>query len=69
MCCRPARGVAIVGLATFRPAPNGRAPDMPLRLTPPDNTFYKLFTTGANNLVDGVGLLRELVAAPSQDAD
>jgi predicted phosphate transport protein (TIGR00153 family) len=40
---------------------------MALRLTPRDDAFYRLFTQAADNIVTGVGLLRELVAAPSQD--
>jgi hypothetical protein len=40
---------------------------MAFRLAPRDDAFYKLFTQAADNLVVGVGLLRELVAAPSQD--
>jgi predicted phosphate transport protein (TIGR00153 family) len=39
---------------------------MRLRLTPRDNAFYELFTDTADNVVAGVGLLRELVAAPSE---
>ena len=36
---------------------------MGLRLTPRDDAFYRLFGTAADNVVTGVGLLRELVAA------
>jgi hypothetical protein len=38
---------------------------MRLRLTPRDNVFYELFIDAADNVVAGVGLLRELVSAPS----
>jgi hypothetical protein len=42
---------------------------MALRLTPRDNTFYALFTDAADNVVVGVGLLRELVAAHSRERE
>ena len=40
---------------------------MALRLTPRDNTFYALFTDAADNVVTGVGLLRELVAVRPEE--
>ncbi len=40
---------------------------MRLRLTPRRDSFYELFTASANNLVEGVRLLGELIAAPASE--
>ncbi len=42
---------------------------MALRLTPRDNIFYVLFTNAADNVVDCVGLLRDLVSARPEERE
>src|SRR3982751_706289 len=42
---------------------------MRLRLTPPANVFYEMFTASANNVLDGAHTLHALVTGPRQERD
>ncbi len=42
---------------------------MRLRLTPQENVFYELFTSSANNLLDGAHTLHALITGPREQRD
>jgi predicted phosphate transport protein (TIGR00153 family) len=42
---------------------------MRLRLTPQNNVFYEMFTSSANNVLDGANTLHALITGPRQDRE